>query len=1149
MINIPSLTNFKRPIYIELNKNPYLYLIKLGYIIENDDIYKPSPENLFILEGILYEIGLINKKGFVNSTNLFDEKEYSLLAKYALLLLKEDTSSKDLTINEKIELGKWSYNLIMLELLYILEIGLNKANHYLLDLTTEELKSDDDSADLLDLIENYKEFIRIIMTKIEPSIKHKIRKGGITIIHNTYTGYDTEYQNKDLKYNNLLTVQLAVTTRINLKIPLIKEYQFSQIDTLTGKMYCIKVDRESSLDYDLILKLINNNINGIRSTKYKGYDLSLNKIVGYLKNKNIPHIEIEEKSSILFSFERTPIETWFKIVDEEGFSFIELVRKSNEMALNKREADKIRILDILKNIHNDKDSLYSNNENETNLVIDLVNLANESKKYKESLKKDIYIENEEEEGESLETMTKTKRRKTLNKSKQYTRTNMQSFTNKMVSVTEVKNNYFIGHLTSADLSVLKDFDTIKDNLDIVNGCFVTIGKPMLIDNVNVIIRDTMLLAPGLKKSLGAIGSLYDTKLNKIDIGNNINNMKHFLKENPVLFEHYALQDAVITLIHASFMEDFNFSIGSIGIPLTLSTLSRNYILNKWRLEGYNGYQITPEFLLGDVLKGQTPKGLNYLKTTGQKMSLYISNYKGGRNESFMYGIDNQINWFDYDLISAYTTAMAMLGDPDYSKGKIISKIDLSRMSKEDILYSFIIIKCTFKFPSIIKYPSIPCFLDETTTIYPLEGSAVLTGSEYLLAISQGCELKIEEIYWIPFKQLIKNDETVVVKPFELCIKELQNKRVLYPKGSINNLIYKDIGNSIYGLTVKGMSNKMKFDIKTKQTIRMGSGVLSNPIIASWTTALIRSVIGELLHNIHKEGGLIVSVTTDGFITNIEDLESVMVKDISSFSLFKEYKKMRNSLSGNNLGLEIKKTTKGVVSWTTRGQFSKVGELKASTGFQTKSYNFDELDLIFKNTLNSPDKTISFIQTSLRSALDIYKKGGHVTPTYSDRVFRMWYDNRRCLIIPKELKSYFNDNEKINFTDILLDSNPVKSIDEGKLYRFYASLNKTSIYEKKASNNSLKTMYKSYLDLAVRNFLKGLMKDSYNLDSSSFANYKDIIDYIHSYDKTYKITPNNLAQLKRKGVIKRPVVKTTETLGFVEFVKNKFPKFDEGSFFK
>ena len=108
----------------------------------------------------------------------------------------------------------------------------------------------------------------------------------------------------------------------------------------------------------------------------------------------------------------------------------------------------------------------------------------------------------------------------------------------------------------------------------------------------------------------------------------------------------------------------------------------------------------------------------------------------------------------------------MLGDPDYSKLKMISEEELKNMKKEEILYSYIIISCDFKFPDSVKYPSIGCFIDDTTTVYPLEGKGYLTGSEYLLALDQGCEFTIREIVYIPFNH---ND----FKIFKSTIKELQ----------------------------------------------------------------------------------------------------------------------------------------------------------------------------------------------------------------------------------------------------------------------------------------------------------------------------------------------------------------------------------------
>jgi hypothetical protein len=194
--------------------------------------------------------------------------------------------------------------------------------------------------------------------------------------------------------------------------------------------------------------------------------------------------------------------------------------------------------------------------------------------------------------------------------------------------------------------------------------------------------------------------------------------------------------------------------------------------------------------------------------------------------------------------------MAGLGNPAYSEGRIITEDELNNMSYNEILYSFLIMKVTFEFGKSVKYPSIPCFLDETTTVYPLEGEGVLTGSEYLLAKSQGCKLTISEIFYLPFEKriVLTNDndnegadgnkpipipEPIAVNhPFKNVIHDIQNKRVEFPKGSINNLLYKEMGNSIYGAVVKGISDKRKFDIKSGRTLRMGGSELSNPILAS-----------------------------------------------------------------------------------------------------------------------------------------------------------------------------------------------------------------------------------------------------------------------------------------------------------------------------
>ena len=338
----------------------------------------------------------------------------------------------------------------------------------------------------------------------------------------------------------------------------------------------------------------------------------------------------------------------------------------------------------------------------------------------------------------------------------------------------------------------------------------------------------MLLAPGGSKGLAKIGSMYPG-FSKLEISRaDLEDMQGYLARDKDRFVEYALRDAVITVVHSLWMEEFNFRIGGSGVPISLSSIGRRYVKSIWQEMRYPGYQISPKYLLGNVSKSITPKGLQELKGVGYVLPYYISNYKGGRNECFRYGIEKETVWYDYDLTSAYTTIMSMAGHPDYDSLTRLTPDDLKGMSDEDVLYSYLIIRAEFEFPQDTKYPSIPCYVNENCTVYPLSGQCIITGSEYLLAQKQGCKFVFEDVYIIPFQK----SEYKELKPFSNVLKLVQEKRREYPKGTISNLMYKEIGNSIYGSVVRGIGDKRKFDIKSKGTVRMVGDDLTNPIIAS-----------------------------------------------------------------------------------------------------------------------------------------------------------------------------------------------------------------------------------------------------------------------------------------------------------------------------
>lgn len=90
-----------------------------------------------------------------------------------------------------------------------------------------------------------------------------------------------------------------------------------------------------------------------------------------------------------------------------------------------------------------------------------------------------------------------------------------------------------------------------------------------------------MLAPAGFKSLGMIGKIYGSDYHKIDIGSyRQGRMKALLEDNKPLFEEYGIRDSVITLKHSISMEEFYTSLGKTGVPLTLSSVSKAYVLKE-----------------------------------------------------------------------------------------------------------------------------------------------------------------------------------------------------------------------------------------------------------------------------------------------------------------------------------------------------------------------------------------------------------------------------------------------------------------------------------------------------------------------------------------------------------------------------------------
>jgi hypothetical protein len=315
--------------------------------------------------------------------------------------------------------------------------------------------------------------------------------------------------------------------------------------------------------------------------------------------------------------------------------------------------------------------------------------------------------------------------------------------------------------------------------------------------------------------------------------------------------------------------------------------------------------------------------------------------------------------------------------------------------------------------------------------------------------------------------------------------------------------------------------------------------LTNPLIASWTTGFIRSILGECLDTIQHLGGKVISVTTDGFITDIDELEC----KLSTNFLLQEYKKIRMELSGVSTGLELKSRGRGIIAWSTRGQLGIESRIIATTGFQHRVYPYRaELLKGLLSNMKTENKTIEFVQSSLRSASDIYKKGGHVTMQYRDQLFRMHYDNRRQLEWETTIPSSI---------EVLIDSKPLENINQGRNLRYLSKIVKTKLYGKYTNGGQKQRKYRSSAEIVERNFLKGLLSKPplFNLHRQELKKYKDIINWLQQYNLKTKVTEDSLAYLQSKVEVKvMKVERTKECENFIRFVKERFKDFDVEEFF-
>ncbi len=517
--------------------------------------------------------------------------------------------------------------------------------------------------------------------------------------------------------------------------------------------------------------------------------------------------------------------------------------------------------------------------------------------------------------------------------------------------------YLVAHFTRADVPGFSDFKDDESraalNLDNIRNLFMNVSSDIGIKlpcrgtkssvRLNVQIRDTIALAPAGAKSLAQLGEILGFEKLKLsdDPRQDLffkTHMADFMEANWCLFREYAIRDAEICAQYTTRLIRLYFDqTGAFKLPVTLTSIGVDLIRKHWEKIG-----LDPSGVVGKekvVESKWDKKKERYVKATKVVSipKLHWSEdfltecYHGGRNEQFWFGPAPEGIWYDYDLASAYPSAMALIGEvywetirPLKSTEELLS----NRFFPTDMVFANV----NFEFPDHVRFPVLPV-RTETGLLFPRKGNSSTHISEIMLAHRLGCKIELVEGRHIVSDNVLSRIRygEPPKRPFLGFTKHCINERKKHPKKSLNNLFWKELVNSTYGKTAQGLRERRIYDLRSAQTKPLEPSKITNPVYAAFITAFCRAVLSEIMNEL-PESVQIFSVTTDGFLTDATDAQ---MRKASFKTLGYEYNGARRVLAREWLIYEVKHIIHQPLGWRTRGQAT----LKPS-----QEKDFDGIDL-------------------------------------------------------------------------------------------------------------------------------------------------------------------------------------------------------------
>jgi len=480
-----------------------------------------------------------------------------------------------------------------------------------------------------------------------------------------------------------------------------------------------------------------------------------------------------------------------------------------------------------------------------------------------------------------------------------------------------KQVYLCCHFSIADIWTLADREQVSLQLDFCRKTFVTFGDSITVKyydrhrnehSVEVILRDSFLMAPAGRQSLRAVGELLG--IQKIEIGDWIERMDELLRDDPELFRKYAIGDAAIAARYMKKMTEFAGELlGKSEPPPTIGSCAIDLTFKIWKEQGIDRHQVlgTEEIT---VQRGRYKfKETVPLDVRSDFEEIASKAYAGGRNETYWFGISPVGQYNDWDLCAAYASALAAIGMPRWDELQASNRL-------EDFTYDVVGFACVdFEFPSDTRFPCFAVRVKEGL-IFPLRGQQCYTTAQEIdlarrmgarITVRRGCVMPMD-FSSFPFARVTQ------------VATELRRKfQKRDGEGSVMDLLLKTIANSVYGKTAQAIRPKRLFSTRVREMEDMKASKLTNPFIAATVTGIVRAVLGEILWMVPPDIN-VISATTDGVLSS---LPKNLVEKVCSGPACSRFSEARVRIGEDRRVLEMKHRARQVLCWRTRAQASLV----------------------------------------------------------------------------------------------------------------------------------------------------------------------------------------------------------------------------------